>query len=222
MDAKNNGVAFTPRQGKPVEINALWYHALKLMGDEELAAKVADNFRKAFWIDADRGLADVVEGSPSSNGYPRRDLSLRPNQIFAVSLPNSPLTEAQQRAVVDVVRRELLTPMGLRSLNRGDKNYHPRYFGNSFDRDRAYHNGTVWAWLMGGFLGAYLRVNAKSPTAIDYARGWLQPLIDQMLTNCVGQIAEIYEAEEPHRMVGCPAQAWSVAEALRLAVDLGM
>ncbi len=118
MDAKTNDVAFTPRQGKAVEINALWYHALKLMGVNALADQVADTFKKAFWIGPTQGLADVVDGSPGPGGYPHRDLSLRPNQIFAVSLPNSPLTDDQQRAVVEVVRRELLTPMGLRSLAR--------------------------------------------------------------------------------------------------------
>ncbi|HZL36336.1 MAG TPA: amylo-alpha-1,6-glucosidase [Tepidisphaeraceae bacterium] len=222
MDAKTNDVAFTPRQGKAVEINALWYHAIKLMGDEPLAARVADSFRKAFWISPFRGLADVVDGSPTPDGYPRRDTSLRPNQIFAVSLPNSPLMPDQQRAVVEVVRRELLTAMGLKSLAKGDSRFCGRYAGDQFKRDACYHNGTVWAWLIGGFLSAYLRVNNHSVESVDHARGWLQPLLDQMHTNCIGQIAEIYEGDEPHRMVGCPAQAWSVAEALRLAVDLGL
>ncbi|HWE04756.1 MAG TPA: amylo-alpha-1,6-glucosidase [Tepidisphaeraceae bacterium] len=222
MDAKTNDVAFTPRQGKAVEINALWYHALKLMGDESLAEKVAASFKRAFWISPHQGLADVVDGSSSQNGYPYRDLSLRPNQIFAVSLANSPLSEDQRRAVVEVVQRELLTPMGLRTLARGDSRYCPRYSGDQYHRDACYHNGTVWAWPLGGFLSAFLRVNDRSAASIEHARGWLQPLIDQMLTNCIGQVAEIYEAEEPHRMVGCPAQAWSVAEVLRLAVELGM
>ncbi|HET6248700.1 MAG TPA: amylo-alpha-1,6-glucosidase [Tepidisphaeraceae bacterium] len=222
MDAKCNGVAFTPRQGKAVEINAMWYHALVLMGEKQAAARVAESFRNAFWLDEHRGLADVVDGSPGPGGYPVRDASLRPNQIFAVSLPNSPLNEDQQRAVVDVVRRELLTPVGLRSLNRGDGRYSPWYSGTQFQRDGRYHNGIVWAWLIGGYLSAFLRVSRNSPEAIDHARGWLQPLIDQMHTNCIGQVAEIYEAEVPHRMVGCPAQAWSVAETLRLAVELGM
>ena len=148
MDAKCGNVAFTPRQGKAVEINALWYHALRLMGDEATAKKVADSFQKAFWINAFAGLADVVDGTPGPEGYPRRDLSLRPNQIFAASLPNSPLSADQQRAVVEVVRRELLTPMGLRSLAKGDSRYCPYYYGDQFQRDACYHNGTVWAWLL--------------------------------------------------------------------------
>ncbi|HWE94878.1 MAG TPA: amylo-alpha-1,6-glucosidase [Tepidisphaeraceae bacterium] len=222
MDAKCNGVAFTPRQGKAVEINALWYHALRLMSENALADKVAESFRKAFWISPFRGLADVVEGPPGPAGYARRDLSLRPNQIFAVSLPNSPLLPDQQSAVVEVVRRELLTPMGLRTLAKSDPKYQGRYSGPQFQRDGAYHNGTVWAWPLGAFLEGYLRVNARSPKAIAQAQEWLTPLIKQMDYNCIGQIAEIYEGDPPHRMVGCPAQAWSVAEVLRLAVELGM
>jgi len=215
MDAKMGGHAFTPRQGKAVEINALWYHVLMLMGQTELAGKVADSFRKAFWISPSRGLYDVVEGD-------RKDAAVRPNQIFAASLPNSPLTEAQQAAVVDIVRRELLTPMGLRTLSSSDPGYKGRYGGPQSERDAAYHNGTVWAWPIGAFLSAYLRVNKRSPQAIDQARLWLKPLVDHMEQNCIGQIAEIFEGDEPHRPVGCPAQAWSVAEVLRLAAELGM
>jgi glycogen debranching enzyme len=215
MDAKCDGVAFTPRHGKAVEINALWYNALVLLHEEELAKKVRESFIKAFWLNPFRGLADVVNEK-------RRDASCRPNQIFAVSLPNSPLNLDQQRAVVEIVRRELLTPFGLRTLCKTDPNYKGRYFGPPMKRDNAYHNGTVWAWLIGPFLEAYLRVNQNSPDATRQARVWLQPLIDNMNQGCVGQIAEIFEADEPHRSVGCPAQAWSVAEVLRLAVILRM
>jgi len=148
--------------------------------------------------------------------------SLRPNQIFAVSLPNSPLTDDQQRAVVEVVRRELLTPMGLRTLAGSDSRYRPRLQRQPVPARFRLSQRHRLAWPIGGFLSAYLRVNARSPAAIDHARGWLRPLIDQMHTNCIGQISEIYEAEEPHRMVGCPAQAWSVAEVLRVAVDIGL
>ena len=166
-------ICFTPRQGKAVEINALWYHALRLIGEDARADKVAESFRKTFWLNPFRGLADVVDGS-------RRDMSMRPNQIFAVSLPNSPLTRPQQEAVVEAVRRELLTPVGLRTLARSDPNYHGRYSGPQKQRDAAYHNGTVWPWPLGAFLDAYLRVNDRSPHAIDQARRWLQPLLNTM------------------------------------------
>jgi predicted glycogen debranching enzyme len=216
MDAKMGDVVFTPRQGKPVEINALWYHALKLLGEEQLAAKVEQSFRRQFWINPFRGLADVVNGND-------RDTKIRPNQIFAVSLPNSPLTHEQQLAVVEVVRRELLTPVGLRTLAPGDPGFIATYRGDQFARDRAYHNGTIWPWLIGGFLSAYLKVNHNAPSAREQAKQWLQPLIDQLESaGCVGNIAEIYEAQPPHRPVGCFAQAWSVAEVLRLAAELEM
>jgi glycogen debranching enzyme len=214
MDAKDGDVTFTPRQGKPVEINALWYHALMLMGMKDLAAKVAVSFRKAFWISPSSGLADVLDGT-------RKDTALRPNQIFAVSLANSPLSTDQQAAVVEVVRRELLTPMGLRTLSRDNPGYRGRYTGDQFHRDGAYHNGTVWAWLLGAFLEAYLKVNNRSAASVTQAKAWLAPLIAHMNDQFgIGQIAEIFEGDEPHRPVGCPAQAWSVAEVLRLAVEL--
>jgi predicted glycogen debranching enzyme len=222
MDAKDGDVVFTPRQGKPVEINALWYHALRLMGENALADRAGESFRKAFWISPYRGLADVVEGSPMSGQYPRRDLSIRPNQIFAVNLAYSALSDDQQQAVVEVVRRELLTPMGLRTLNKADARYHGRYQGNQFERDGSYHNGAVWPWLIGGFLEAYLRVNKRSAASMAQSKAWLMPLVNQMEQYCIGQIHEIYEGDEPHRPVGCPAQAWSVAEVLRIAVELGM
>jgi len=215
MDAKSDGHAFTPRQGKAVEINALWYHALMLMGHNALAGKVADSFRRAFWISPSRGLYDVVEGD-------RKDSAIRPNQIFAVSLPNSPLNQEQQAAVVDIVRRELLTPYGLRTLSPSDPGYKGWYNGPQPQRDAAYHNGTVWAWPIGAFLSAYLRVNKRSPQSIAQARVWLKPLIDHLEQNCIGQIAEIFEGNEPHYPKGCPAQAWSVAEVLRLAAELEM
>jgi len=214
MDAKCGDICFTPRQGKPVEINALWYHALVLMGMKELAEKVATSFQKAFWISPFRGLADVLDGT-------RRDTAIRPNQIFAVSLPNSPLTGDQQAAVVEVVRRELLTPVGLRTLARSDPGYRGIYTGDQFHRDGAYHNGTVWPWLIGAFLEAYLKVNNRSTPAIAQAKEWLSPLMNHMNDEgAIGQIAEIFDGDPPHRPVGCPAQAWSIAEVLRVAVSL--
>ena len=226
MDAKCNGVAFTPREGKPVEINALWYHALVLMGEKELSAKAQASFVKAFWISPFRGLADVVRNSGLSTQHSGltydRDNSIRPNQIFAASLPNSPLSLDQQSAVVEVVRRELLTPMGLRTLARSDPRYRGKYSGNQFVRDQSYHTGMVWPWLIGGFLDAYLRVHSSSTDAKAQAKRWLSPLIDAMDQTCLGQLSEIFEGDEPHRAVGCCAQAWSIAEVLRLAVKLGM
>jgi glycogen debranching enzyme len=147
---------------------------------------------------------------------------MRPNQIFAVSLAHSPLSRPQQEAVVEAVRRELLTPVGLRTLAQSDLNYHGRYGGPQKVRDAAYHNGTIWPWPIGAFLDAYLKVHDRSEWAVAQARQWLQPLLDTMHHGCIGQIAEIFEGDEPHRPVGCFAQAWSVAEALRLAMDLGV
>ncbi len=216
MDAKCGDIAFTPRQGKPVEINSLWYHALRLTGRDALADRVKDSFSHTFWISPFRGLADVVDDN-------RKDTAIRPNQIFAVSLPNSPLSRDQQVAVVEVVRRELLAAVGLRTLSPTDPNFKSHYTGPQFDRDTAYHNGTIWPWLIGAFLDAYLRVNEESPAAVAQAKEWLSPLIEGMHhTACIGQISEIHEATEPHRPVGCYAQAWSVAEVLRLAIKLGM
>jgi predicted glycogen debranching enzyme len=215
MDAKHEGIAYTPRQGKAVEINALWYNALVLLGEKERAGQVKESFVRAFWLNPFRGLADVVDEN-------HKDISVRPNQIFAASLPNSPLSLDQQAAVVEVVRRELLTPYGLRTLARNDPKYCGRYCGPRDQRDGAYHNGTVWSWLMGGFLEAYLRVHGRSLNAVRQCRVWLQPLVDHMNQACVGQISECFDGDEPHRPVAAPAQAWSVAETLRLAALLEM
>jgi glycogen debranching enzyme len=185
------------------------------MGNDELADRVRDGFLKAFWISPFRGLRDVVTSK-------HKDESIRPNQIFAASLPHSPLDADQQRAVVEVVRRELLTPFGLRTLARTDRNYIGRYTGGPMQRDRAYHNGTVWAWLIGPFLEGYLKSHERAPDALRQARVWLQPLIDHMNNGCIGQISECFEGDEPHRPVGAPAQAWSVAETLRIAVQIGI
>jgi glycogen debranching enzyme len=216
MDARCDGISFTPRQGKPVEINALWHNALVLLGETELAHKVADSFKKVFWISPFRGLCDVVHDN-------QRDTAIRPNQIFAVSLPNSPLTREQQHAVVEVVRRELLTPYGLRTLAKSDPKFHPKYTGPQRQRDEAYHNGTVWPWLIGAFLDAHLHVHDHSAEAIQQARQWLFPLLTHVEhQTCIGQISEVFDGDPPHRPGGCCAQAWSVAEVLRLALKLEM
>lgn len=226
MDAKCGDIAYTPRQGKAVEINALWYHALVLMGEHELAKQCAQSIRTGFWISAFRGLADVIDGdSPATQKDIRRDLKIRPNQIFAVSLPNSALLPEQMSAVVEVVRRELLTPYGLRTLAASDPGYVRAYKGPQVERDAAYHNGIVWPWLLGAFLDAHLRVNDRSTESIEQAKQWLAPLIaymDTAIGGAIGQLPELFEPEPPYRSVGTPAQAWSVAEVLRLAVMLGV
>lgn len=218
MDARCDGKSFTPRQGKPVEINALWYHALMLLGETGLAERVKASFQSKFFISPLRGLHDTIDGS----GPGSRDSSVRPNQIFAVSLPNSPLTAEQQKAVVEVVRRELLTPYGLRTLSPSDPGYQPTYGGPQRQRDQAYHNGTIWPWLMGAYVDAYLRVNGDTREAREEARRLLRPLVEHLESACIGSISEIFEAQPPHRPVGAPAQAWSVAEVLRLAARIGL
>lgn len=212
MDAKVGDWVVTPRQGKAVEINALWYNAVKLMAEwmndpklEREAAVIAASFRAKFW-NADRNcLFDVV-------GDPR----IRPNQLFAVSLPHSPLDEEQQRAVVETCERELLTPVGLRSLERGDAEYRGRYEGGPVQRDGAYHQGTVWPWLLGPYLSAHFRVFGDG----EYCRARLDRLEEEMGVFGLGSLAEVYDGDEPHRPGGCPAQAWSVGEVIRVRREL--
>jgi predicted glycogen debranching enzyme len=222
MDAKRDGVVFTPRHGKPVEINALWHNALCCMAEMTddpkerdvlrlLSRQAAQSFQTKFWWSERNCLHDVLQPQPDGH--------LRPNQIFAVSLPQSPLTEAQQRAVVKIVTERLLTPYGLRTLDRDDPNYQGRYEGSLFERDRAYHNGTVWPWLIGPYCEAVLRVEKFIDAAKQRVREILQPLLRELDApngGCVNQLAEVYDGDAPHRPNGCPAQAWSVAEVLRI------
>ncbi|MGH9556941.1 MAG: amylo-alpha-1,6-glucosidase [Terriglobales bacterium] len=226
MDAKVGDWVITPRHGKAVEIQALWYNALCVM--EEFArdfgdaparkryAALAENakaaFNTSFWNDAAGCLYDVVSNDS-------RDASLRPNQILAVSLSYGMLPPERARSVVKAVERQLLTPYGLRSLAPGDPQYRPRYEGDPRSRDSAYHQGTVWPWLMGPFLTAYCKVNWHSKQAREQARKWLEPLQAHLSEAGLGQISEIFDAEAPHRPRGCFAQAWSVAEVLRALVE---
>jgi predicted glycogen debranching enzyme len=226
MDAKVGDWVVTPRSGKPVEIQALWYNALSVLGDlahqfhdsgqetflRELAAKARASFEAQFWNAGAGCLYDVVNGA-------RRDESFRPNQIFAVSLHHSMVPPERARQIVDVVRDELLTPAGLRTLSPRDKNYRPRYEGGVWERDSAYHQGTVWPWLMGPFVSAYTRVHGHSKDAKTQAEKWLQGFGENLKTAGLGQISEIADAEPPHSPRGCIAQAWSVAELLRTAVE---
>jgi predicted glycogen debranching enzyme len=223
MDAKIGDWVVTPRIGKPVEIQALWYNALRIM--ESFAAKFGDeterrrfermailaswSFNKIFWNDADACLFDVVNG--------RDDSSIRPNQIFAASLHYSMLPAEKARQVVDVVERELLTPFGLRTLSPKDPRYIGRYGGDQRSRDAAYHQGTVWPWLLGPFIEAYLKVNSFSAQARKQASEWIKGVEPHLQTSGLGSISEILEGDAPHRPCGCISQAWSVAEILRAA-----
>lgn len=222
MDAKIGDWVATPRTGKPVEIQALWYNALRIMeklahkfGDESnrrryanMAALASWAFNRVFWNDKENCLYDVVNG-----GAP--DASIRPNQVFAVSLPHGMLSEARAKAVVEKVRELLLTPYGLRTLSPHDPQYRGRYTGGPTERDGAYHQGTVWPWLLGPFIAAYIRVNGGSDTARAQAGEWLIPLKQHLSEAGLGHISEIFEGDPPHRPCGCIAQAWSVAEILR-------
>jgi predicted glycogen debranching enzyme len=222
MDAKVGDWVVTPRIGKPVEINALWYNALRTMAKfarqlgqpdreyEAMAESALKGFDR-FWNPNLGYCFDVID-TPTGD-----DASLRPNQIFAVSLPESPLTHTQQRSVVEVCERSLLTPYGLRSLSPDDPQYRGEYRGDSLHRDGAYHQGTVWGWLIGPFVLAHLRVFKDR----DRARQLLEPLSHHLLDAGLGTISEIFDGNAPMKPKGCIAQAWSVAEFLRawLAVD---
>ncbi len=219
MDAKVGDWVVTPRRGKAVEINALWYNLLRLMADwtavrnrPDAAAHAARadraraSFNRRFW-NADAGfLFDVVDGESGD------DPACRPNQIFAVSLPHPVLDRAHWDAVVNVVRTRLLTPVGLRSLAPGHPDYQPQYQGDLRARDAAYHQGTVWAWLMGPFVDAWLKLHPEDRNGARHLLDGFVPHLDQA---CIGSISEIFDAEPPFRPRGCIAQAWSVAEVLR-------
>jgi predicted glycogen debranching enzyme len=232
MDAKVDGRVITPRSGKPVEIQALWYNALCVMAD--LAADFGDahsqkryaamavlarwSFNQLFWNDSTSCLYDVVDTSTGS--APSLDGSIRPNQIFAVSLHHGMLPQGRAQKVVAAVEEHLLTPYGLRTLAATDEQYRGRYTGTPVQRDEAYHQGTVWPWLMGPFITAYLRVKQGSVAARKQAAEWLQPLEGYLLDCGVGQLPEIFEGDPPHRPCGCIAQAWSVAELLRVRAEI--
>jgi predicted glycogen debranching enzyme len=222
MDAKVDDWVVTPRTGKPVEINALWINALQTMAGfarllakpgetyEKLAAKTQTNFQK-FW-NADRNCCFDVIDSPGIGN----DASLRPNQIFAVSLPVSPLSPEQQKAVVDVCARRLLTSHGLRSLAPGEPGYAGHYGGSPRDRDAAYHQGTVWGWLLGPFALAHYRVYHDRESALRY----LEPLGRQIYSGGLGTLNEIFDGDAPFTPRGCIAQAWTVAEVLRAWTEI--
>jgi predicted glycogen debranching enzyme len=217
MDAKVGDWVVTPRTGKPVEINALWINALKTMAGfsrmlgksgeayEKLAAKATASFQK-FWNVERNCCFDVIDSPGIGN-----DAALRPNQVFAVFLPVSPLTPAQRKSVVDVCARHLLTSYGLRSLAPGEAGYIGHYGGSPRDRDAAYHQGTVWGWLLGAFALAHLRVYGNREAALQF----LEPLGCQIYASGLGTLSEIFDGDAPFTPRGCIAQAWTVAEVLR-------
>lgn len=220
MDVRVGEWVVTPRHGKPVEINALWYNALcvleqlALRFDEDaapyqaLAARVKESFCREFWNKEQGCLYDVVDGD-------FKDASLRPNQIYAVSLPFTMLSEEQARSVVDIVLDKLYAERGLRSLSPDHPDYHPIYCGSLPKRDAAYHQGTAWGFLMGGFISAYTKVHHHSPESIAQAQSFLAPVRQHFWDGCIGSISEIFDGDAPHTCRGCYAQAWSVGEVLR-------
>jgi predicted glycogen debranching enzyme len=217
MDAKVGDWVVTPRIGKPIEVNALWYNALETMATlapvvgnsgapfAKMATTVKKSFAK-FWNEDAGCCYDVIDSPDIGN-----DASLRPNQIFAVSLPKSPLTSKQQKAVVDICARRLLTSHGLRSLAQGEPGYRPHYGGSPWERDSAYHQGTVWGWLIGPFALAHIRVYGDRKAAQNF----LEPVGKQIVSHGLGTLSEIFDAEPPFTPRGCVAQAWTVAEVLR-------
>lgn len=220
MDVRVGDWVATPRHGKPVEINALWYHALCLMeewatrfGEDgshyaALAAHAKESFTKEFWNEKNGCLYDVVDGLEG-------DATLRPNQIYAVSLPHRMLDADKEKKIVDKVYEKLYAKTGLRSLSPDDKEYHPTYEGCLDKRDHAYHQGTSWGFLLGGFLTAYVHVYGTSKEVITRVDAMLDATREQFYHGCIGSIAEIFDGDEPHTSRGCYAQAWSVGEILR-------
>lgn len=225
MDAKVGAWVVTPRTGKAVEIQALWYNALCVMvalaqqfgdksgqkQDKEMATRARRSFNELFWNEAAGCLYDVV----NSDG---RDASIRPNQVLAVSLSHSMVSKARARSILRVVERELLTPRGLRTLSPTDSRYVGRYEGDPRSRDGSYHQGTVWPWLMGPYITAHVKTFGEN-AGRRFATEWLKNFEDHLTEACLDQVSEIFDGDPPHTPRGCVAQAWSVAELLRTAVE---
>ena len=223
MDAKIGDHVVTPRTGKPVEIQALWYNTLCIMSDlavlfgdkkqqarySEMDEVARESFNGQFWNEDTQCLYDVIDGSD-------RDASIRPNQIFAVSLHHSMVDSMRARMIVKRVEAELLTSVGLRSLSPADPRYVPIYIGSPMYRDEGYHQGTVWGWLIGPFVDAYRKAHSKDAIADARIGQILEGFKTHISEAMVGQISEIFDAEHPHIARGCAAQAWSVAELLRV------
>ena len=224
MDAKVGDWVVTPRIGKPVEIQALWLNALWIGSQispewKEIFARGRDSFRSRFWNENGQCLFDVVDVGFQAG---TADSTFRPNQIFAVGgLPLCLLEDDRARRVVQAVEERLLTPLGLRSLAPDERDYKPRYEGGVWERDGAYHQGTVWPWLMGAFVEAWVRVRGGTADAkAEARRRFVEPLMEHLNKAGVGHLPEIADAEAPHSPRGCPWQAWSVGEVLRLSQDI--
>jgi predicted glycogen debranching enzyme len=222
MDARVQDWVVTPRQGKPIEINALWYNALRFTADwcerggrpagryRAIASQVAESATRRFWYQDGGYLYDVIDGPDGD------DASLRPNQVIALALVYPLLQGERARAALDVVTRKLLTPYGLRTLSPDDARYQPAYRGDQRARDAAYHMGMAWPWLMGPYLDAHLRIHADR----EVVGHMVEPFRAHLWEAGIGTVSEIFEPEPPYRPVGCIAQAWSVAEILRHAATL--
>jgi predicted glycogen debranching enzyme len=220
MDARVGDLVVTPRHGKAVEVQALWYNALRILADFEqkwgteraaqelsdLADRVLVRFPRLFWNDERGCLFDVVDGE-------YRDPSLRPNQIFAISLPYPLITGGRAESVLAAIETYLLTPVGLRSLEQDDPRFHATYQGGPEQRDAAYHQGTVWSWLLGPYFTAVARVRGRSGISVEHLLTGLEPHLAEV---CAGSISEIFDGAWPHHPRGCAAQAWSVGEILRV------
>jgi predicted glycogen debranching enzyme len=222
MDAKVDDWVVTPRRGKAVEINALWYNALRLLESwlqdhplpeftpEELdghAQRARASFNERFWFEEGQYLYDVVDAETGGN-----DNACRPNQLLAISLKHPVLDSSRWERIVQVAKERLLTPVGLRSLAPGHPDYKSRYYGDLRSRDAAYHQGTVWAWLIGPFVDAWLKVHPNDRAG---ARRFVEGFQKHLCEGAIGTISEIFDAQEPYHQRGCVAQAWSVAEVLR-------
>jgi predicted glycogen debranching enzyme len=221
MDAVVHGKPVTPRIGMPVEINALWYNAVcfslevaELAGDKEffsewkpIAEKIPASFMATFWNAGKGYLADYVDGD-------YKDWTVRPNMVFATSLDYSPIGEDEKEKVLDIIQRELLTSRGLRTLTPKHPGYKSMYFGDQAERDLAYHQGTVWPWLLGHFAEGYLKLYGKQ--GVSFIRSIFKGFEPVMTEHGIGTISEIYDGDPPHAPRGAVSQAWSVAELLRM------
>ncbi|WP_292466448.1 amylo-alpha-1,6-glucosidase [Methanolobus sp.] len=228
MDAKIGDWEITPRSGKTCEINALWYNALmqaSKIGEHlgmdtsmflEIAGLTKESYREKFWNKENDCIYDCISGSAEEHW---KDASIRPNQIFAVSLPNTMLSHEMEKSIVDVVTKELLTPYGLRTLSPLDSKYKGKYEGNTETRDSAYHNGTVWPWLLGPYITAYRKVYQDIPGLKDNLKTFLNGIKEHIDEAGIGSISEVFDGDKPHNPGGCVSQAWSVAEITRSYIE---